>query len=189
MINKIHVNYIPSFYKRLESNSSDGDLAHPLYVFIQLFVLSQPLLNFAKFSSQEDLCIFCLTNLQFVLRCSHKCVHMTTRAYIDLHSVQLVAHFVCLGSILSVQCAHLCILCTLSIILVNLQILCFFAHFVTNLQQFVYQSNGSGYCVLLCQPEKKSGSIFGTWRRIINEVSSSNHLVFFITIIHYPCIL
>jgi len=108
MINKIHVNYIPSFYKRLESNSSDGDLAHPLYVFIQLFVLSQPLLNFAQFSSQEDLCIFCLTNLQFVLRCSHKCVHMTTRAYIDLHSVQLVAHFVCLGSILSVQCAHLC---------------------------------------------------------------------------------
>ena len=134
MINKIHVNYIPSFYKRLESNSSDGDMAHPLYVFIQLFVLSQPLLNFAQFSSQEDLCIFCLTNLQFVLRCSHKCVHMTTRAYIDLHSVQLVAHFVCLGSILSVQCAHLCILCTLSIILVSLQILCFFAHFVTNLQ-------------------------------------------------------
>ena len=42
-----------------------GDLAHPLYVFIQLFVLSQPLLNFAQFSSQENLCIFCfVTNLQ-----------------------------------------------------------------------------------------------------------------------------
>ena len=67
MINKIHVNYIPSFYKRLESNSSDGDLAHPLYVFIQLFVLSKPLFNFAQFSSQEDLCFFCPTNLQFCM--------------------------------------------------------------------------------------------------------------------------
>ena len=89
MINKIHVNYIPSFYKRLESNSSDGDLAHPLYVFIQLFVLSQPLLNFAQFSSQEDLCIFCLANLQFCM-CSdvHKCVHIYDhKGFFDSHFV------------------------------------------------------------------------------------------------------
>ena len=69
-----------------------GDLAHPLYVFIQLFVLSQPLLNFAQFSSQENLCIFCfVTNLQlYVLICAQKCVQMSTRAYIDLHSVQFI---------------------------------------------------------------------------------------------------
>jgi len=109
MIKKIHVNYIPSFYKRPESNSSGGDLAHPLYVFIQLFVLSKPLFNFAQFSSQEDLCFFCPTNLQFCMWSDVlTCVCMTTRAFIDLHSVQLVAHFVCLGSILSVQCAHFC---------------------------------------------------------------------------------
>ena len=69
-----------------------GDLAHPLYVFIQLFVLSQPLLNFAQFSSQENLCIFCfVTNLQLcVLIYAQKCVHMSTRTYIDLHSVQFI---------------------------------------------------------------------------------------------------
>ena len=62
---------------------------------------------------------------------------------------------------------------------------CAFLHILWPICNFVYQSNGSGYCVLLCQPEKKSGSIFGTWRRIINEVSSSNHLVFFyITFTH-----
>ena len=77
MINMIHVNYIPSFYKRPESNSSAvGDLAHPLYVFIQLFVLSKPLFNFAQFSSQEDLCFFCPTNLQFCMWSDvpHMCV-------------------------------------------------------------------------------------------------------------------
>ena len=139
------------------SNSSGfGGFGEPqVYVFIQLFsVLSQPLLNFAQFSSQEDLCIFCLTNLQFVLRCSHKCVHMTTRAYIDLHSVQLVAHFVCLGSILSVQCAHLCQRCIFVHIVHTCEfanIVLFFAHFVTNLRQFVHHVSVQWQWIL-CTP-------------------------------------
>ena len=150
-----------------------GGLAHPLYVFMQLFfVLSQPLLNFAHIFSQEDLCIFCSTNLQlYVLRlCTQVCVHVTMRAYIDLHSVQTVAHFVCLGSILSVQCAHLCtsqrcIFCAYSFILLWICNYC--AFFCTFCDQFapVCASCISSMAVdtvySQCHKRIKSGSIFG----------------------------
>merc|ERR1719220_322460 len=100
MINKIHVNYIPSFYKRPESNSSGGTWRTPCMCSFSCLFLSKPLFNFAQFSSQEDLCFFCPTNSQFCMWSDVlTCVCMTTRAFIDLHSVQLVAHFVCLGSI------------------------------------------------------------------------------------------
>ena len=67
MINKIHVNYIPSFYKRPESNSSGGLGAPLVCVHSVVCFLSKPLFNFAQFSSQEDLCFFCPTNLQFCM--------------------------------------------------------------------------------------------------------------------------
>ena len=135
-----------------------GALAHPQYMFIQLFsVLSQPLLNFAHIFSQEDLCIFCFTNLQlYVLSCARMCVHVTMRAYMDLHSVQTLAHFVCLGSILSVQCAHLCtsqrcIFCAYCSYLWICKYCAFFAHFVTNLRQFVHHVSVQWQWIL-CTP-------------------------------------
>ena len=156
-----------------------GDLAHPLYVFIQLFVLSQPLLNFAQFSSQENLCIFCfVTNLQlYELICAQKCVHMSTRTYIDLHSVQFIqltsctfcmpwVHFGCSVCIF-VHIVHTCEFAN---------IVLFFAHFVTNLQLCVSVQ----WQWILCTPNARNEVRvhFWGWRRIINEVSSSKHLVF-----------
>ena len=146
-----------------------GALAHPQYVFIQLFsVLSQPLLNFAHIFSQEDWCIFCFTNLQpYVLSCARKCVHVTMRAYIDLHSVQTFAHFVCLGSILSVQCAHLCQRC----IFVHIVHTCEFANIVLFLH--ILWPICASFCASCispmavdtvysqCHKRIKSGSIFG----------------------------
>ena len=88
-----------------------GDLAHPLYVFIQLFVFYQNPCSILHNFPVKKTCAFSVPLICSSVcgqMCSHVCVYMTTRAYIDLHSVQLVAHFVCLGSILSVQCAHLC---------------------------------------------------------------------------------
>ena len=156
------------------SNSSGfwGDLAHPLYVFIQLFfVLSQPLLNFAHIFSQEDLCIFCSTNLQlYVLRlCTQVCVHVTMRAYIDLHSVQTVAHFVCLGSILSVQCAHLgnserytfCAYCSYFCEFANIVLFCTFCDQFTPVCASCISPMAVDTVYSQCQKRIKSGSIFG----------------------------
>jgi len=146
------------------------DLAHPLYVFIQLSVLLPPLLNFAQFSSQEDLCIFCFTNLQLhMLRCAHECVHMSTKTYIDLHSVQLIqltcctfcmpwVHFGCsVCTFVHWSNVHFCAHCSY---LWVCKYCAFFAHFVTNLQLCVSVQRQWILCTPV--PQLKSGSIFGT---------------------------
>jgi len=79
MIKKIHVNYIPSFYKRPESNSSAvGDLAHPLYVFIQLFVFYQNPCSILHNFPVKKTCAFSVPLICSSVcgqMCSHVCVY------------------------------------------------------------------------------------------------------------------
>ena len=149
-----------------------GGLAHPLYVFMQLFfVLSQPLLNFAHIFSQEELCIFCSTNLQlYVLRL---CTQVCACNYEGLYWLTFCAN----SCTFCMPWVHFeCSVCTfvhqrkgafvVHIVhtFVNLQILCFFCTFRDQFAP-VCASCISPMAVNTvysqCHKRIKSGSIFG----------------------------